>query len=136
MVLTADLISRAQAGDGDAFQEVTGPYLRELQVHCYRMLGSFQDGEDALQDTLAAQGDIGPWQQPRFVRVASQMPRTPTFKVLTRVLAADRWHTSDPVWWRPYSRGDPVEYVVLDAEQATSLDAQVRPGPHVRERRR
>ena len=52
--MTQTTLNRAQAGDGDAFRELVGPYRRELQVHCYRILGSVQDAEDVLQEALVA----------------------------------------------------------------------------------
>jgi RNA polymerase sigma-70 factor (ECF subfamily) len=52
--VTEQTLARARAGDEDAFRELTDPYRRELQLHVYRIVGSAQDAEDLLQETLLA----------------------------------------------------------------------------------
>jgi RNA polymerase sigma-70 factor (TIGR02960 family) len=54
MAVEDEALARARAGDGQAFRELVEPYVRELQVHCYRIVGSVQDAEDLTQETLLA----------------------------------------------------------------------------------
>ena len=115
--MTTDLITRARAGDGDAFRELTEPHRRELQVHCYRMLGSFQDAEDALQDTLlAAWQGLGGFEGRASIR--TWLYRIATNRCLNALRSASRrparaWHIpeveppeptrlGEVVWLEPY----------------------------------
>ena len=69
MPTTAHVLQQAQQGDEAAFAQLVTPYRRELHVHCYRMLGSFDDAEDALQDVLLAA-----WRGDRWVPRPSVAP--------------------------------------------------------------
>jgi fatty-acyl-CoA synthase len=55
---------------------------------------------EGFERFLAEQADLGPKWSPSFVRIAPELPLTPTNKVLKRALVAERWRTDDPVWWR------------------------------------
>ena len=67
--MATDLIDRAQAGDEQAFSQLVEPYQRELEVHCYRILGSAQDAEDAVQETLlTAWRSLGGFEQRSSLR--------------------------------------------------------------------
>ena len=90
---SVDLLSRARAGDGEAFRELTESHRRELQVHCYRMLGSFADAEDTVQETMLAawQGIDG------FIEERASL-RTWLYKIATnRCLNARRAASRRPV---------------------------------------
>src|SRR5690349_13532943 len=67
--VTADLLTRARAGDEEAFSQLVEPYRHPLQLHCYRILGSAHDAEDALQETLlSAWQGLGGFEERASVR--------------------------------------------------------------------
>ncbi|MFF4359373.1 sigma-70 family RNA polymerase sigma factor [Streptomyces sp. NPDC001604] len=118
-VVIESTLARARAGDGEAFRELTEPYRRELQVHCYRMLGSVQDAEDTVQETLlAAWRGLGGFQGRASVR--AWLYRIATNRCLNALRDAARrprprqpsagpppdvpepTRRSEPLWFEPY----------------------------------
>jgi fatty-acyl-CoA synthase len=104
---------------------VPDPVVGDQIMACIVLHAGAALSPDEFGDFLAGQRDLGRKQYPRFVRVATELPRTETFKVITRVLAAESWNTGDPVWWRPDARGNHPAYVLLDQQQAAALNAEI-----------
>ena len=112
--MTEQTLARARAGDEEAFRELTDAYQRELQLHIYRIVGSPQDAEDLLQETLlAAWRDLGQFQERASVRtwlyrIATNRSldalrasrRRPAGPVTTQMPEPTRW--GEPVWLQPY----------------------------------
>jgi RNA polymerase sigma-70 factor (TIGR02960 family) len=114
--VTAALLERASRGDEAAFRELTDPLRGELEFHCYRMLGSRQDAEDVLQETmLAAWRSLGSFERRSSLRTwlyriatnrclnalrdASRQPPTPPTAPFP---IPEPTRTADPQWLEPY----------------------------------
>jgi RNA polymerase sigma-70 factor (TIGR02960 family) len=134
--VSRDLLELATAGDQDAFRELVEPYRSELHLHCYRILGSIQDAEDALQETLlAAWRGLKGFEGRASVR--TWLYSVATNRALNMLRAAKRGaraelsmppnvslpgptRRAEPIWLEPYPD------VLLDA------DLESPPGPEAR----
>jgi RNA polymerase sigma-70 factor (ECF subfamily) len=115
-VSAADLVlDRARAGDEEAFRELTDPFRRELQLHCYRILGTVQDAEDIVQETLLAawrglerfegRASLRAWlyriATNRCLNVLRGRRRRPR-EVPAMVEPLQPTHLREPIWLEPY----------------------------------
>lgn len=115
--MSTELIELARAGDQDAFRELVEPYRPELHVHCYRILGSVQDAEDALQETLLAawrglagferRASVRTWLYSVATNLALNMlraaKRRPQVELpLPGVQLPEPTRLGEPLWLEPY----------------------------------
>src|ERR1700737_2775927 len=131
--VTERALALARAGDEDAFRELTDPYRHELQLHCYRILGSTQDAEDLVQETLLAawrgleqfgeRASIRTW----LYRIATNRSVEPLRATARRPQSLEPMtdlpepsRVTEPVWFEPYPD------VLLEGL------ADVAPGPEAR----
>jgi len=133
---TTDLIARARTGDQDAFRDLVQGHSHELQVHCYRILGSLQDAEDALQETLvSAWRNLGEFGQRSSLR--TWLYKIATNRCLDMLRAGSRRpHVASPLpeatLPEPAGAGDAPPW--LEPYPDVLLDHLVdqRPGPAAR----
>jgi RNA polymerase sigma factor (sigma-70 family) len=127
-------MERARAGDERAFAELTDPYRRELQVHCYRIMGSLTDAEDMLQETmLAAWRGLAGFQERSSLR--SWLYRIATNKCLNALRSASRQIPAEPI--PPFQPPEPSrrgEITWLQPYPDALLEgiADTAPGPDAR----
>jgi RNA polymerase sigma-70 factor, ECF subfamily len=125
MLETTEQWTAALAGDQDAFQQLTDPYRHELLVHCYRILGSLDDAEDALQeillrawrrlDSLRAQAALRAWLYKIATHVSLDMLDSRKMRIMPTIAfnPADPDDPlpeaiSEPIWF------DPLPDIYLD----------------------
>src|SRR5688572_15310961 len=136
-----DVESRARAGDEAAFRALTEPYRRELEVHCYRMLGSVQDAEDMVQETFLAawrglerfegRSSVRTWLYRiatnrclNALRDASRRPADATEACDLSGLPPQPTRVGEPLWLQPYP--DSLLEGVADDAQGPEARYQAR----------
>src|SRR5437588_282100 len=114
--VTGQTLARARAGDEDAFRELTDPYQRELQLHIYRIVGSAQDAEDVLQETLLAawrgleqyegRASVRAWlyriATNRCLNALRDSGRRPRELPAPTIRLPEPTRVGEPVWLEPY----------------------------------
>ena len=121
-------IEQARAGDERAFAALVEPHRRELQLHCYRMLGSLQDAEDLVQETLlAAWRGLGGFERRASLR--AWLYRIATNRCLNALRERGRRPPVEETPMAPPSRH--VEPTWLEPYPDTALP-DLTPGPDAR----
>jgi RNA polymerase sigma-70 factor (TIGR02960 family) len=109
-------LARAREGDEEAFRDLTEPHRRELQLHCYRILGSLQDAEDMVQETLLAawrsletfeaRSSVRAWlyriATNRCLNALRSRSRRPREVRAMGAEAPDPTRLTEPIWLEPY----------------------------------